>query len=269
MSDTRFEFHSVSKTYDGQTALAEVSFTVAAGEPAAILGPSGCGKTTALRVLAGLESPTTGEVLLDGKVISAPNRVLLPPHRRGVALVFQDLALWPNLSVLENVLLGLAGSRLTRQESKARAWEALARCGIEDLAKRLPGRLSGGQQQRVALARALAVRPTFLLLDEPFSGLDLVTKARLLQEIATLARERQITVLLVTHDPIDAATLCRSAIVLEGGRVVENGPLQELLQSPCSELLRVFQRYLGGLTSGAALGRGESGATRDERIEPP
>src|SRR5207302_7829754 len=143
---------------------------------------------------------------LGGQIVSEPGRILVPPHRRGVTLVFQDLALWPNLSVLDNVLLGLAGTRLTRSEARACTREALALCGIAALAARRPGRISGGQQQRVALARALAPRPRFLLLDEPFAGLDLVTRARLLREIAALAVERGVTLLLVTHDPLEAAS---------------------------------------------------------------
>jgi len=263
MTATRFEFRSVSRLYGGQAALTDVSFVVSAGEPTTLLGPSGCGKTTALRLLAGLEAPTAGEVLLDGKVVSTADRVLLPPHRRGVAMVFQDLALWPNLSVLGNVLLGLAGASLSRDAARARAREALALCGIEGLAARAPGSLSGGQQQRVALARAVAVQPGFLLLDEPFSGLDLLSKERLLEEIDTLSRQRQITVLLVTHDPLDVAALCRRAIVLEGGRVVEAGPLQELLKAPRSGLLRLFQSRLVGLTPPS----GPLGACADKKRE--
>jgi ABC-type Fe3+/spermidine/putrescine transport system ATPase subunit len=251
MSIASFELRSVSKVYDGQTAVASVSLTITAGESAAILGPSGSGKTTLLRLLAGLEAPSAGVVLLDGKTISEPSRILLPPHRRGVAMVFQDLALWPDLSVLQNVLLGLAGTGLPRREARKRAQEALALCGIAGMADRLPGRISGGEQQRTALARAVAVRPTFLFLDEPFASLDLVLKARLLQEIAALAEQRQMTVLLVSHDPRDAARLCRSAVVLDGGRVLEAGPLEDLLKAPQSDLLKFFRSHMdhsGGLS---------------------
>jgi ABC-type Fe3+/spermidine/putrescine transport system ATPase subunit len=251
MSKSWFEFRAVSKTYDGRPALADLSFTIAAGDHTAILGPSGCGKTTALRLLAGLDTPSAGQVLLDGKVVSEPGRILRLPHLRGVAMVFQDLALWPNLSVLDNVLLGLAGTRLSRPEARTRAHEALALCGIESLADRKPGKISGGQQQRVALARAVAVQPAFLLLDEPFAGLDLVTKTRLLQEIAALAAKRNLTVLLVTHDPLEATMLCRSAVVLDNGRVEESGALLDLLRVPRSEVLKVFRDHLQAFASGS------------------
>jgi ABC-type Fe3+/spermidine/putrescine transport system ATPase subunit len=248
MSSGEFVCRSVSKVYGRDTALSDVSFAVRVGEHTAILGPSGCGKSTVLRLLAGLDAPSVGEVWLDGTIVSRANTILTPPHLRGVAMVFQDLALWPNLSVLDNVLLGLSGRRLSKREKRARAYEALALCAIESLADRKPGTLSGGQQQRVALARALTVRPTYLLLDEPFSGLDLVTKTSLLTDIALLVAAQHCTIVLVTHDPLEATTLCRAALVLDEGRVVEAGPFEALLQTPRSETLRVFCSHLGGAT---------------------
>lgn len=243
MNSFQFQFCSVSKVYDGHSALSEVSFTVTAGEHLSILGPSGCGKSTALRLLAGLEAPSQGQVLLDGKPISEPNRVLLPPFRRGIAMVFQDLALWPNLTVLGNVLLGLSGAKLTRRERRARAEEALRLCGIAWLAHRRPGQLSGGQQQRVALARALAAQPRLLVLDEPFSSVDITTKARLLGEIRSLAAQQDLTVVLVSHDPQEAAAICHTAIILEDGRVQEFGALGELMLHPRSQTLKAFREY--------------------------
>jgi ABC-type sugar transport system ATPase subunit len=239
-----FAFRSVSKTYDQRPVLSNVSLTIAVGEHTAILGPSGCGKSTLLRLLAGLDLPSGGEVLLNGNIVSEPDKMIQPPHLRGVAMVFQDLALWPNLSVMNNVLLGLSGAGLTKQEARRRAIEALALCAIQPLAECIPGQLSGGEQQRVALARAIVVRPTFLLLDEPFSGLDLVTKAHLLQEIAVLTAERKLTIVLVTHDPIEATTLCHSVLVLGSGYVEEAGILSDLLRAPRSETLRIFRDHL-------------------------
>src|SRR5438105_1791455 len=146
MSAGRFEFCAVSKRYGAVAALTGVSCSLEPGQHTALLGPSGCGKSTALRLLSGLEAPSGGQVLLDGQVISAPDRIVLPPHRRGLSMVFQDLALWPNLTALGNVLLGLAGASLSRTEARQRAEEALARCRIGELAGRKPGQLSGGQQ---------------------------------------------------------------------------------------------------------------------------
>ena len=250
MNGDPFQFCSVSKAYNGHAVLSDISFTVTAGEHTAILGGSGCGKSTVLRLLAGLDVPSAGRILFKGQAISEPNRIVTPPHLRGVAMVFQDLALWPNLTVLGNVLLGLAGITQSAREKRTRAVEALALCGIEQFADRKPGTLSGGQQQRAALARAIAARPAFLLLDEPFSGLDLVTKTRLLREIADLASQRELTVLLVSHDPLEATTLCRSAVVLENGRVQETGKLETLLRTPQSEMLKVFRDHLRGMPSG-------------------
>ncbi len=239
-----FEFDAVSKRYKGHLALDGASFALPQGEHTALLGPSGCGKSTALHLLAGLTAPSSGRVLLDGKVVSEPHKIVTPPHLRRVSMVFQDLALWPNLSVRENVALSLSGTRLSKREKGERVLDALTLCGIEALAERSPGNTSGGQQQRVALARALAARPSFLLLDEPFSGLDLVTKVSLLKEIKALAGKETFTILLVTHDPSEAMTLCRSAIVLEDGSVKEAGTLRQLLYAPKSETLRAFKAAL-------------------------
>jgi ABC-type Fe3+/spermidine/putrescine transport system ATPase subunit len=243
MSAGRFEFQTVSKRHGQVAALDGVSFALEPGQHTALLGPSGCGKSTLLRLFSGLEAPSTGQVLLDGKVISTARRIVLPPHRRGLTMVFQDLALWPNLTALGNVLLGLAGTRLSRAETRQRAEEALAACRIGGLADRKPAQLSGGEQQRVALARAIAPRPRFLLLDEPFAGLDLMTKTHLFEEISGLADKRNLTVVLVTHDPQEALTLCQFATVLDAGRLVEAGPFESLLRAPRSELLRRFQTH--------------------------
>lgn len=239
-----FELCSVSKKYDGVMALSDVSFSVNLGESLAIIGPSGCGKSTILRLLAGLEAPTSGQILLNGSLISKADQILLLPHHRGIAMVFQDLALWPNLSVLDNVLLGLVAHPLSKQKKHRKAIEALTLCKIEALADRKPEKLSGGQQQRVALARALAAEPVFLFLDEPFSGLDLVTKILLLEEISLLAEKKKITLVLVSHDPIEATTLCRQAVVLNQGRIEESGILMDLLREPKSQILRVFRESM-------------------------
>ncbi len=242
MNGRGFAFVGVSKEYPGVLALDQVSCEIPDGQNTAILGPSGCGKSTLLRLLAGLEPPTAGSIRLDGQLISTAERIQRPPHRRGVAMVFQDLALWPNLTTRDNVRLGLAGLRLNREQSASRVHEALALCGIADLADRHPGQLSGGQQQRVALARALAVQPRFVLLDEPFSGVDLATKSRLLTEIADWARLRRFQVVLVSHDPWEALELCEAAIILDRGVVRGVGKVNELLVSASFEPFATFRQ---------------------------
>jgi ABC-type sulfate/molybdate transport systems ATPase subunit len=160
-------------------------------------------------------------------------------------MVFQDLALWPNLSILANVKLGLAGHRLPRDEAQRRATEALALCKIEGIADRRPAAISGGQQQRAAVARTLAGAPRFLFLDEPFSGLDLVTKAGLLKD-RHLIDARKVTLALVTHDPLETITLCRSAVLVDHGRIEKSGRLKDL-NEPETDLLQVFKDVMNGL----------------------
>ena len=242
MTEPLVELRSVTKRYGSLEVFRDLCLRIEGGRHFALLGPSGCGKSTLLRLMAGLENPTSGEVRLEGRLASTSKQIKLAPHERRLALVFQDLALWPNLTALENVELGLAGLR--RSERKERALSALRVCRIEDLAERRPADLSGGQQQRTALARAFALHPKALLLDEPFSGLDIAIKTHLYTEIRRLCRELNVTLILVSHDPLDATALCSYGAVIEQGRIRENGPLQELLQAPASETLRAFVAQL-------------------------
>ncbi len=234
----------------GQLVLGGVDLELHCGESLALLGSSGSGKSTLLRIIAGLEIPEQGEVLIGNQPATRDGRLLIPPHRRGIAMLFQDLALWPNLTVEGNILLGLEGLRLPRQAARERVIELLRTCGIEALADRLPGTLSGGQQQRVALARALAVRPELLLLDEPFGGLDLVTKESVIQEIAKLKTQFRFALILVSHDPAEVRAVCTSLAVLEGGRVADRVCLGEDRSNPRSPLARVFIKQWQALTRG-------------------
>jgi ABC-type Fe3+/spermidine/putrescine transport system ATPase subunit len=227
-------------SYGDANALAGVSFSIPERVHTAVLGPSGSGKSTLLKLIAGFDPPLSGRISLNGQLLSDASHVLIPPHKRGLAMLFQDLALWPNLSAFNNVSLGLTGADVDAKTKSDRTMEALRFCGLEALARRKPAALSMGQQQRVALARALVVRPTLLLLDEPFSSLDLVLKRRLFSEISSLVRQFETTLLMVTHDPADALALCTNALVLQDGRTCEQGELQQLLQKPQSELLRQF-----------------------------
>jgi len=238
--DKGFELCNASKCYGRQSVLNGVSCSLPQGRHTALLGPSGCGKSTLLRLLAGLEAPDSGEVSLDGKVASTPGGDVIAAHERGIGMVFQDLALWPNLSVLDNVRLG-------RSVSDDQAREALAHCGIEALATRRPGELSGGQQQRAALARAIAAHPAFLFLDEPFSGLDWATKSDLLAMISALARDVGLTILLVSHDPEEVLALAQYLIVLEDGGIAEEGLIRDVIDQPKTGTARHLQTYAAGL----------------------
>lgn len=247
------ELRSVSQAYGAHRVLRDLSLALLEGEHTALLGSSGSGKSTLLRLVAGLEAPTSGDVFVAGAHASSARRIVIPAHERRLAMVFQDLALWPSQSVFENVLLGLDGRPLPRLDRRNRARAALELCRIGGLAERLPATLSGGEQQRVALARAIAVEPALLLLDEPFAGLDLFTKSQLLTDLRELAVRRGMTLCLVTHDPSEAFSLCTHAIVLEREVILERGPWKEVLREPRSVLLRAF-RNAAHTSSTAVLG---------------
>jgi iron(III) transport system ATP-binding protein len=197
-----------------------VSLEVASGDAVVILGPSGCGKTTLLRLIAGLEVPDSGEIWLAGAQAAAAGRNLIPAHERGIGFVFQDLALWPHLTVQRNLNFVLESVKMPRAERAARALEALSLVRIEQLSNRYPHQLSGGEQQRVALARALVGQPRMLLLDEPFSNLDPELRDALRRELARLQRTLQVTTVYVTHDQGDAASLADRVIEMRAGRIV-------------------------------------------------
>jgi iron(III) transport system ATP-binding protein len=192
---------NVRRQYDGVEALRDVSLTVAPGEVLCLLGASGCGKTTLLRLAAGVEAPDGGRILLDGQEVAGPHD-FVPPEKRGVGLVFQDYALFPHMSVLENVMFGLR--HLPRADARDLAMRGLKRVALEHYADSYPQLLSGGEQQRVALARALAPRPSVILMDEPFSNLDQRLRESIREETMALLREEGISAVVVTHDPEEA-----------------------------------------------------------------
>jgi ABC-type sulfate/molybdate transport systems ATPase subunit len=239
----------LSMHYGDARVLHDVSFSIRSGEHTAILGESGSGKSTLLRLLAGLETPTEGEIWLDGRRASSAGAILRAAPVRSIGMVFQDLALWPNLSALANVELGLPTHRLDAATRRARAFDALASCGLGGLENRLPASLSMGQQQRVAFARALATRPVWLLLDEPFASLDLVLREHLIGELGRLVAAFDCTLLLVTHDPVDARSLCSQLLVLEAGTVMEAGPWDRVMAAPRSNLLRFYRARAQGALS--------------------
>ncbi len=226
----------------GQTVLDRLDLELGPGEALGLLGRSGSGKTTLLRAIAGLEPLQGGTIEVAGRVVTRGPSVEVPPHRRGVSMLFQDRALWPNLSVAENVKLGLSGQRLTRREVACRVDAMLTLCEVATLATRRPATLSGGQQQRAALARALAVHPRLLLLDEPFGGLDLLTKEAIAGRIAEWSRELGFALILVTHDASELQAMCDTIAVIDGGRVVERVDMATLFRQPQSDLGRAFVR---------------------------
>jgi iron(III) transport system ATP-binding protein len=222
-------FESVERRYGATMALAGVTLDVGAGEIVCLLGPSGCGKTTLLRLAAGLEKPSTGRVLINGLEVSGPAR-FVPPEERHVGLMFQDFALFPHLTILRNVAFGLKA--MPRAEAKQIALQLLGRVGLEHMAGRFPHMLSGGEQQRVALARAIAPRPGVLLMDEPFSGLDVQLRHVMQEETLTLLRETRATSIIVTHDPEEAMRMADRIVVMKRGRIVQAGTAQALYEAP-------------------------------------
>lgn len=243
------EIESLSKTYRGARVLSGLSLCLTAQQNLLLTGPSGCGKSTLLRLIAGLETLDEGNIYIEGSLASEKGRIVQAPHKRGLAMVFQDLGLWPNLTALQNVMVGLAGVTLSRRQKRERAHATLAACEIASKADERPAQLSLGEQQRVALARAMALRPKLLLLDEPFTGLDLILKNALLAQLRQLTEQMGATLVLVSHHPFDAHSISADVAVLEGGRICESGPLEQLQRCPRSQTLRAWKHETESLNT--------------------
>ena len=220
MTGPAVDIRNVSKRFATHQALDGVSLDAAPRECLVILGPSGCGKTTLLRLIAGLDVPDVGEIWLNDVQVASPGRSLLAPHQRGIGFVFQDLALWPHLTVHQTLEFVLDSQRVPRSEHDGRVREMLKLLRIDGFAGRYPHELSGGEQQRVALARALVGHPRLLLLDEPLSSLDADLRSAMRGEIARLRQELAVTTLCVTHDREDAAVLADRVIEMSAGRII-------------------------------------------------
>ncbi|WP_372633627.1 ABC transporter ATP-binding protein [Cohnella sp.] len=227
------EIKDVSKRYESHQALRGVSLDMRKGEIISVLGPSGCGKSTLLQLIAGLALPDSGEIRLDGEVISS-FRGMLPPEKRGVNMVFQDYALWPHLSVFDNIAYGLKNRRMDRADIRKRVGELLEMLQLVGLEKRLPPQLSGGQQQRVAIARALATQPRLLLLDEPLSNLDMRLRIEMRTEMAYLFRQLGTSVFHVTHDPEEAFAMADRLLIMRSGAVDQIGAPSDCYELPAS-----------------------------------
>jgi iron(III) transport system ATP-binding protein len=225
----------VWKTFGAFVALRDVSFDVGQGEFVCLLGPSGCGKTTLLRIIMGLEVQTRGRVLKEGRDISAR-----PPAERDFGIVFQSYALFPNLTVFDNIAYGLYSRRMSRAQIRARVEEMLALVGLVGEQGKYPAQLSGGQQQRVALARALAPSPSLLLLDEPLSALDARLRVRLRHEVRSLQRRLGVTTILVTHDQEEALTMADRIVVMNQGVIEQIGTPMEVYQHPATGFVADF-----------------------------
>lgn len=241
----RVSVRGLTKRYKTRTrehlALRDVSLDIAADEFVVLLGPSGCGKTTLLRSIAGLEQPESGEIYLDGQPVSSSRQgIWVPPEARRLGMVFQSYALWPHMSVFDNVAYPLRNARVSAGDIGPRVGQALARVGLETLGASHPGQLSGGQQQRVALARALVATSGLVLFDEPLSNLDAKVRARLRLELATLQRSLGFASLYVTHDQAEALALADRIAVMESGRIAQVGTPEEIYNSPATRYVADF-----------------------------
>jgi len=229
------QLRGLVKEFEDSVAVAGIDLHIAAGEFFSLLGPSGCGKTTTLRMIAGFERPTAGEILLDGADLAR-----VPPHRRNVHTVFQNYALFPHMNVYDNIAFGLRRRRVPKAELDARVQESIRLVELSGLARRRPNQLSGGQQQRVALARALVLRPAVLLLDEPLGALDARIRKQLRIELKAVQEEVGITFVFVTHDQEEALSMSDRLAVMSNGRVEQIGTPAEVYENPATVFVAEF-----------------------------
>jgi len=270
MSQTPFlDLRHIRKEFGSFTALQGINLEIGRGEFVCFLGPSGCGKTTLLRIIAGLEVQTGGQIMQDGRDIS-----LLPPALRDYGIVFQSYALFPNLNVADNVAYGLVNRKTPRAQIKARVSELVKLVGLPGSESRFPGQLSGGQQQRIALARALATAPGLLLLDEPLSALDALERIRLRQEIRALQQKLGVTTIMVTHDQEEALSVADRIVVMNNGGIEQIGTPMDIYREPASPFVADFvgkinmmpARLTGGELRFGSMRLPGAGEDRDVRV---
>lgn len=247
-------------------AVRDLSIDIADGEFIALVGPSGCGKTTTLRMIAGFLRPTSGRILVDGQVYSSAAAVL-PPERRGMGMVFQNYAIWPHMTVFENVAFGLGARRIKRDHIESRVASILATVNLKGLERSYPSQLSGGQQQRVALARSLVVEPSSLLLDEPLSNLDVKLRERMRWELKDLQRRIGVTFVYVTHDQSEAMAIADRVAVMNQGLLQQYGTPREVYGRPANRFVADFMGVVN-LVRGTPCATNESG-TRVRLLDSP
>ena len=238
---SKIELKHIDKYYGKNHILKDVNLTIEDGDFMTLLGPSGCGKTTTLRVVSGLEKPQNGTILMNGKeIVNAAEAHFAPPSERDLNLVFQSYALWPHMTVRENIAFGLNIQKLPKDEVNRRIEDALARMQIGQYVDRYPSELSGGQQQRVAIARAIASEPHLLLMDEPLSNLDAKLRLHMRTEIRRIQQDLRITCLYVTHDQKEALTMSDRIMVMNRGRIEQVGTPMELYEDPATPFVADF-----------------------------
>jgi ABC-type Fe3+/spermidine/putrescine transport system ATPase subunit len=248
------ELRDIVKRFGSLEAVSHVSIDIRAGELFTLLGPSGCGKTTILRLIAGFHKPDYGEILFGGRNVTG-----IPPYERNIGMVFQNYALWPHMTVFDNIAYGLKLKKVSRKDIGDKADHALGLVNLRGLENRYPGQLSGGQQQRVALARALVLNPDVLLLDEPLSNLDAKIRLQVRAEIRKLQKELAITTVYVTHDQEEALTLSDRIAVIEQGKLQQIGSPWDLYERPANPFVADFigiNNLIPGLVQGNAHSRG-------------
>ncbi|MBF0444532.1 MAG: ABC transporter ATP-binding protein [Magnetococcales bacterium] len=260
----QLEVKNVSVAYEGPPVVKEVSFTLETGKIGCLLGPSGCGKTSLLRAIAGFEPLALGEIILNGKKVSTVGETV-PPERRHIGMVFQDFALFPHLSVSQNIAFGMRGK--DKPQVTNRVKQLLELMGLEEFSKQYPHELSGGQQQRVALARAMAPKPEILLLDEPFSSMDAELREQLARDVRTVLKKDGITAILVTHDQIEAFAMADEIGVIGEGRLHQWDVAYELYHRPVDIMVSEFIG-LGVMVSGLVLENRKISLPFDANIGP-
>jgi ABC-type Fe3+/spermidine/putrescine transport system ATPase subunit len=234
------KLEKISHKYNKKNVLENLSLSFEANKLTCLLGGSGCGKTTILRLIAGLEIPEKGEINIGKKIVTEDDQIILPPHKRGIGFIFQDLALWPHFTIYKNIAFGL--NERKEESAKEKVFEMLEFFGLEEYAKKYPHQLSGGQKQLAAISRSLVLKPKILLMDEPLSNLDVKLKRRILEHIKKLKAEFNLTIIYVTHDHKEAFAIADKIVVLNDGVVEDAGSVEEIKKSD-NKFVKYFLEY--------------------------